>query len=133
MFIRQNVVFWNALLLLSWMSVIFFFSSLAGSPDSFDPPFWYVLERKGAHVFEYMVLLFLFVRFMVSLLPREPFWKTLSISLASTFLFAVSDELHQFFVPYRGAKITDVGIDGIGMVCMAGILFLLWHRSKEKK
>ena len=43
-------------------------------------------------------------------------------------LYAVLDELHQSFVPGRGATMSDVGIDSIG----AG-LGILWAKIKLKK
>jgi hypothetical protein len=43
-------------MLVVWMGVIFLFSSMPGSGSLYDPPTWYVLERKGAHVFEFAFL-----------------------------------------------------------------------------
>jgi VanZ family protein len=47
--------------------------------------------------------------------------------LALVLLYALSDELHQTFVPTRTASITDVMIDVLGGIC--GILWLFWYRG----
>ncbi len=125
--------FWNGIALALWVGTIFFFSALEGSPYPFDPPLWYILERKGAHVFEYAVLTLLLTRFVTDCFPREPFRKVLAFSAVCALSFAASDELHQFFVPYRGAKISDVLIDSIGVFGMAGMLLLLWQKERGKK
>ena len=36
------------------------------------------------------------------------------ISFGASVLFAISDEIHQFFVPGRGCEVTDMIIDSIG-------------------
>ncbi|MEI8096954.1 MAG: hypothetical protein WCG73_02515, partial [Candidatus Moraniibacteriota bacterium] len=59
----SRIFFLQGLALVLWMGVIFFFSSLSGSPNPFDPPLWYYLERKGAHVCEFSVLFVLTTQF----------------------------------------------------------------------
>jgi VanZ family protein len=47
-------------------------------------------------------------------------------------MYATTDELHQFFVPFRGAKLTDVLIDGGGiLLAVLGILF--WRRVRKNR
>ncbi len=118
--------------LLLWMGVIFFFSSLPGSGADFEPPLWYVLERKSAHVFEYAVLMLLMFRFVRRAFPRDVFLGWLSLSMVCSLAYAATDELHQFFVFGRGAKMTDVAIDGIGIIFMVvGLLvFRKWNGKK---
>jgi len=125
----QTKAFGLALFL--WMAVIFAFSSLHGSSFPTDPPIWYFLERKGAHVFEYALLMLLSFCFFNRFFLKESFWKYLLISGAFSLMYAVTDELHQLFVPYRGAKITDVAIDGLGIFLMSLFLVILWKRSKK--
>lgn len=111
--------------LLVWMGVIFAFSSLHGSGTASAPPLWYTLERKGAHVVEYGVLMLLSVRCALPLFPRERFRNILWLSGTFALAYAATDELHQFFVPDRGARLTDVAIDGGGILLVAGVLLLL--------
>lgn len=116
--------------LLLWMGVIFFFSSLSGTENPSEPTLLYYMERKGAHVIEYAVLMPLSIRFVFALFPRESFRKVLALSGVFSIAYAVSDELHQFFVPYRGAKMTDVMIDGFGIL-LAGMA--VWLAASMRK
>ncbi len=74
--------------------------------------------RKCAHASEYALLGFLLLFTADSYI----FAKALKgrIALIGGVLYAVSDELHQLFVPGRSCQVTDMMIDTVG-VC-AGIL-----------
>ena len=69
--------------------------------------------RKCAHVFEYFVfglLLFRAIR-----IPKQGWqwrWAFLAILIAA--LYASSDEIHQIFVPSRGASFWDALLDTSG-------------------
>ena len=119
--------------LILWMGMIFAFSSMPGSGSNIEPPRWYVLERKGAHVFEYAVLTLLAFRFMRSRYLQESFGRVVLLSAAFSLMYAATDELHQFFVFGRGAKMADVMIDGGGILLMTAVLFLFrrWSRKKD--
>ena len=119
--------------LLLWMLVIFFFSSLPGSEYAFNPTLSYYLERKGAHVIEYAILMFLAVRFVSILFPRLSFKYTLLLAGTFSILYGMSDEWHQSFVPYRGAKASDVAIDGLGILLSASVLLFVWYLHQKKK
>ena len=59
-----------------------------------------------------------------------------AVALAISAGYAASDELHQFFVEERSARILDVGIDTVGAVC--GIMLVLlvlkfWQKRQKKK
>lgn len=129
---RLSLLVFRAAPFLFWMSAIFAFSSLSGSSVPFEPPAWYIFERKGAHVFEYAVLMFLSVRFAFAWFPKESLKRIVFLAGAFSLAYAASDELHQFFVPYRGAKITDVLIDGGGILLVAAVLFIFGHYRKEQ-
>lgn len=121
---------WGSALLL-WMTVIFFFSSLSGSAYPYEAPLLYYVERKGAHVLEYAVLMFFTARFIRLCFPRETFEKIIYLAAALSLTYGVSDEIHQLFVPYRQGRITDVLIDGVGVIVMAGMLVLAKKYSKS--
>lgn len=53
------------------------------------------------------------------------------ITLASGFLYAVSDEIHQFFVDGRSAQITDVLLDASGVMTGALIVVLVGFAAKK--
>lgn len=118
--------------LLLWMLVIFFFSSLHGSEYPFNPTVLYYLERKGAHVMEYAILMLLAVRFVSALFPRLSFQHILFVAGTFSILYGASDEWHQSFVPYRGARLSDVLIDGLGILLMTGTLLFVRHLYQKK-
>jgi VanZ family protein len=126
---------WGKMLIL-WLLVIFYFSSRPGSAYPTDTSLGYFLERKGAHVFEYAVLVVILIPFLRRFFREEKFWE---VSLLAVFLagfYGMTDEIHQYFTPFRGAKISDVGIDilgafvGLGLVYLTRYFFLGHRRNK---
>lgn len=115
-----------------WMILIFFFSSLPGSGNQYEPTLLYYIERKGAHIIEYIVLMFLAIRFFRALFPKENIKKILFFAATFSLLYGVSDEFHQSFVPYRGAKISDVLIDGIGILLAGTVVYSISSFSQTK-
>ena len=76
--------------------------------------------RKSAHFTEFLILgvsLFLTVR---DLRKRPSFWIPWLIGAA----YAVSDELHQHFVPGRSCEVRDMIIDACGV--LAGVTICRW-------
>lgn len=49
-----------------------------------------------------------------------------------TFLYAITDEIHQYFVPGRSAQYTDVLIDSLGALFFLIIIRLLLSCTKTK-
>ena len=43
--------------------------------------------------------------------------------------YALSDELHQYFVPGRAFELIDLGVDGIGVVAALSLV-LIWTRIR---
>lgn len=127
----SNSRFFTFSLLLGWMAVIFSFSMLSGKLTDGPPPLWYFIERKGAHVVEYAVLMLLSFRYFRLAFSRESFVRVLYLAAAFALMYGVTDELHQFFVPLRGARMTDVFIDGLGIL-LAGATILFFYRNKNR-
>lgn len=123
--------YWAFGALLFWMGVIFSFSTLVGKETAGPPPLWYFIERKGAHVVEYAVLTVLAFHYLQLVFKRERFQRVLLLACVLALTYGVTDELHQFFVPFRGARFTDVGIDG-GGILIAGLGILLWKKLKNR-
>jgi VanZ family protein len=104
---------------LAWASLIFYLSSqpepLGQQPD--EP------ESYAAHfaVFGMLAALLLFAT-MASLRPGR--WTYLAV-LAATSLYAVTDEVHQAFVPGRSADPRDWVMDTIGAAAALTLLALL--------
>ena len=67
--------------------------------------------RKGAHMTEYFILFLLWYRVLVLYVDSK---KAKFYALGLVFLYASSDELHQYFVPGRSCEFKDVMIDTSG-------------------
>jgi VanZ family protein len=111
------------------MGAIFFFSSLSGSPVYYEPPFWLVIQRKGAHVVEYFFLTLVSFRLFRLWFPEESGKRVGLLAVGWAAMFAATDELHQYFSPFRGAHLRDVGIDLLG-IFLASILLIILFRKK---
>jgi len=83
---------------------------------------WDLVLRKAAHMAAYGLLWLLWWR---ALGYRRP-----ALAVAITLAYAVSDEVHQSFVPGRQGTPTDVAIDAAG-VGLAGLLVVL--RSRDRR
>ncbi len=144
---------WAAVLL--WMVVIFCFSAQNGTQSAqlSETVQQYIVQivdlapqaqgannqlilRKAAHFTVYLVFGGLC---MAALLQTPRFTRVhqkAAVALAISVGYAASDELHQFFVEERSARILDVGIDTVGAVC--GIMLVLlalkfWQKRQKKK
>lgn len=96
--------------------------------------------RKFAHFFIYAALMF----FTCHALFRTRRTRRLSpiLPFVLCVLYAVSDEVHQAFVPERACRLFDVGVDALGCV-IGGLCFYLLaklcirlsqkHKEKEYK
>lgn len=89
--------------------------------------------RKAAHVSEYAALGFLSA-FAFAYTFRQA--KLFYGGIIFTFLYAVSDEIHQLFVPGRSGQVRDVLIDLggalLGVLCL-GICYLIWRKIKAAR
>src|SRR5699024_6504703 len=84
-----------------------------------------LLVRKGAHIGEYAVLGAL----LAWALPGHSLRRA-TITLAIGIAYAITDEVHQLFVPGRAGQVSDVLIDTVGVVVgVAAVLFLRSRRS----
>ncbi len=131
--IKKNteIFFWG-FVWICIMGTIFAFSTLPGSPVYYEPPFWLVLQRKGAHVVEYAALTVVSFQFFRLLFVRDTVNKVLVIAASWAIMYGVTDELHQYFTPFRGAYMRDVGIDMIG-VLLGVVGVLVYQRYKKNK
>jgi VanZ family protein len=134
---KKKIVAW--ILLLFWMSLIFFMSNQPGDisngqSDLVIKIFSYIgiklndyfgalasfVVRKGAHFTEYLILYLLSYN-----LNKNYFNKSAKLySIIVVFLYACSDEIHQFFIAGREMHIRDVIIDTAGGLFGYVILFI---------
>lgn len=79
------------------------------------------IVRKLAHFSIYTVVGFSIMGFMCTFEIRNIFKVIISFGVGVT--YAISDEVHQYFIPGRGPSIIDVGIDSLGV--LTGIFILV--------
>ena len=118
--INQIIVRWFPVML--WMSIIFWFSSQSAITVVESKPAD-ILIHKLAHVGEYMILYTLL------------FWAfngKNARSLIILIMFAISDEIHQYFVPTRECRITDVLIDILGGLTSMTLLYFYFKKTMIK-
>ncbi|MDP2647135.1 MAG: VanZ family protein [Desulfobacterales bacterium] len=105
--------YWLPVLLYS--SLIYILSSRSSIP--LIPP-WPLVD-KVLHFGAYVILGALFSRAFQTTLLKTPRRNIVFLSIFFSSLYGLSDEIHQYFVPYRDADIMDVAADIAGSVCGA--------------
>jgi len=111
-----------------WCGVIFYLSSLPNLATPWGT--WDIILRKGAHITEYGILAFLVWRAIFHSIKID-LSKTYAWSGAISLLYAVSDEIHQIFVPTRHGSIYDILIDGLGIGLM--VCFLIVRKKNDNR
>jgi VanZ family protein len=109
------------------MAAIFTASSIPGK----DLPQLGLLDlslKKGGHVLGYLLLGFFLLRGLVP--SGSAPWRAAGLAVLLAGLYAVSDEVHQVFVPGRGPAVADVAIDLTGAALGAGLRRLLDGRGR---
>ncbi len=87
--------------------------------------------RKFAHFFLYLVLGVLSVNLCLCYTGSFR-WATV-ISFCASALYAVSDEMHQFFVPGRSFLVTDILLDSFSVLLGIGLVRLWCFAIKKIK
>ena len=144
---RRKII--NLVLLIAWMSFIFYMSgktAVASTKDSdfvinlinslglnFSESFGEfasVIVRKGAHLTEYMILCLLIYNVLSDYIEKNK--RIYIYSVIGVFLYACSDEFHQIFVPGRAGRFTDVLIDTSGGI-IGTFIVMIYYKLKSKK
>ena len=135
LFLKKNkflaVVFW--LLCLAVMYIIFMFSAATGneSEQVSQGLLEKIIEfignfishnalRKLAHFSEFAALGFCMAGAIHYTFGKRKFY----LPLIPSFLYAVSDEVHQYFVPERACRVFDIFVDTCGVMTGIGIFLL---------
>lgn len=116
-------------LALAYAALIFTVSAI---PTLNPPPLGLVLEDKILHFIEYGIFsLLLFLAFFTS--GKEFFKKhVFVISSVIGIAYALSDEIHQKFVPGRSSEFLDFVADSLGIVLVQiGIWFYLKKKRRD--
>jgi VanZ family protein len=95
-----------------WAAVIFFISSIPYLRSDLDYDF---ILRKIAHILEYFIFTFLLYRAYRGSFKIDIF-RLFTYPMVSSFIYAVSDEIHQSFVPGRNCSYYDLLIDTAGIL-----------------
>lgn len=109
----KAIAFWFPVIV--WMAVIFFLSG-GSSVQVADEPIFNFLFFKTLHVIEYSILFVLYFRALKNTLRISIGVNLLAVAFLLTLLYAITDEVHQRFVPTREGRIRDVIIDAIGAI-----------------
>ena len=110
--------FWYYAPVLLWMVGIFIMSSRQ-SVDVSEELIINFIVFKTIHVIEYAILFMLWFRALQSGSDNESkIGASLKYAFGAALIYAISDEVHQTFVPTRQGALRDVFIDLIGISLM---------------
>ena len=122
---RKIYIIISAVALLAVLITIFILSAQNGEESSFTSGFFTELIeavfeqpanedtiRTLAHFCEFAGLGFLMCNFLFALKDKlRPF-----LSIFFSVVYAISDEIHQYFVPERACQLSDLAVDSCGVV-----------------
>jgi VanZ family protein len=116
------------ILLILTLIEIWHFSSFIGSPDVSFNNIWI---PRAYH----FIIFFLLAFFIIATIKgnKKLTTKQLVIILILSVIFAILDEIHQSFIPYRDASIRDILIDSIGIFISLLIYALIDWKSRKLK
>jgi VanZ family protein len=109
--------FWFPVLI--WAGFIFWLSSIPNLKSGLEQDF---ILRKIAHILEYAILTFLFLRALTK--ENLSIGKIVISSIVFSLFYALTDEYHQTFIFGREGSLGDVGINSIGILITAGIWYI---------
>ena len=110
-----------------WCLLIFYFSSIPNLKTS-QNPFWDEIFRSFAHFLMYGVLFVLFFRALNFRVKKQEFW----VPLILAWLYGLSDEAHQLFVPTRSFQVKDLLVDFSGVILGGLIVWKLLPKAPPK-
>lgn len=115
--------FWFPVLI--WAGFIFWLSSIPNLKSGLEQDF---ILRKIAHILEYAILTFLFLRALAK--ENLSIRKIVISSIVFSLFYALIDEYHQTFVFGREGSLKDAGIDSIGILITTGIWYIKGVRGR---
>lgn len=144
------------LLVVIWMAVIFVFSHDTGEASSQKSDgliintiefllerdlsdaekvkwldYFVVPVRKSAHIISYFILGWLMINFVKEFRLIDK--RTYIFAFILCILYAISDEVHQHFIPGRSGEVLDVAIDGVGSFLGIWYWSYKWKMKERKK
>lgn len=100
---------------IAWAVVIFVFSSQSTLPSARATEYDYLL-KKVAHMVVYAVLFLLLSRGFSKVATNYSLHKHWYAPALICLVYAISDEVHQYFVVNRHPAIQDIGYDMLGVL-----------------
>lgn len=113
-----------------YMIVIFILSSMPADAVV-ELPRWDSPIKESLHLVEFGILYLLL--FLSALTFSEMTPKRNLILILVSSLYGLSDEIHQYFVPYRSATVIDLVKDVIGVLVASWILFGAYQQKRFQK
>ena len=116
--LNHYIKYWLPVIM--YMGFIFYLSSLPNPIEQVIPKNilpYFDFEHFIYHIIEYAILSLLLYR-ALKITNKNP--QTLAILI--TILYAITDEIHQYFVPRRISSIFDLAIDSFGAIAMQCII-----------
>ncbi|MCL2508428.1 MAG: VanZ family protein [Oscillospiraceae bacterium] len=133
---RAITIIFSWFLVLACMGLIFYLShqsaevSSQQSEEAMNSPLAFLFRyidhntfRKVAHFLEYVGLAFLCCNAVYVSRERKKFSPFLPFLIC--FVYAVSDEIHQIFIPGRACRLFDIGVDCAGILAGMAAYFAL--------
>lgn len=111
-----------------YMILIFILSSLPSDAIVNTPFSWDRAFKESLHLIEFGILYGLWVLFFLVQGKLSP--KTSFLSAVIAIAYGFSDELHQYFVPYRSATVIDLVKDTIGVLVLYTIVKVSYFGEK---
>lgn len=148
---KTQIKIFNIILIVIWMITVFMFSAQKGeisgntsgkftemiiriltgkSVDTNNPTIQMVetIIRKLAHFTIYTIGGFLIMNYAYT--TDKTLKEKILYSVCFGGGYAITDEMHQFFVPGRSARLFDVGIDTLGVITGV-VMYLLLRRCLQ--
>lgn len=145
---KRKILPWALVIL--WMAVIFFYSHQPATesvdlssgitqkildiitttaPDiKLDQDSLHTFIRKSAHFGVYLILGVLVTNGLMQNNMSKP--KMILLALLICVLYAISDEIHQLYIPGRSGQVSDVLLDSAGG--LVGVLFYIFIRRDRR-
>jgi VanZ family protein len=111
------------------MGLIFWFSAQSQLPGLTVTWLDWLLKHSG-HFGGYAILALLWWRITVRSFQDR--YVAAALAFAGALLYAISDEIHQSFVPGRDASWIDLIIDGLGAMSAMGVVLGRKHPGKRQ-
>lgn len=136
--VRQLLWTWGPAVLL--MAAIFYVSG-QNTWTVFEGPPEVRIVRKLGHVFEYGLLALLVGRGLLATFTgwgarpatRRDLLRVWQIGTVIATLYAITDELHQLFVPRRMGSVWDVLLDALSATAALGIWYIWRVRKRARR